>query len=247
MAISGGSDKSLVATAADNALDGAAAATIAGWMYRSDGTVTVVGGLVGSLSTFARFQMLHIGSTVYCTAESGSEAYNVYSDISDTGWNHYVSVFDGSQSTPADRVQFYLNGMPKTPVATVSPGITLSATATPFAVGEDRASGSARLFGGVYAEMAVWNAILTPGEITALADALSPLGVRSQTLIDYWPLWGRDGSPHQERNLLSAARTLDESSANVTTVDHPRVFYYPSAPNEGFGLQTFTKFLLVRP
>lgn len=62
-------------------------------------------------------------------------------------------------------------------VDTTSVGRTAQATPTDYMSGD-------------IAEVGVWDAALTAGEIAALAAGACPLNVRPQSLVAYWPLWG---------------------------------------------------------
>ena len=74
---------------------------------------------------------------------------------------------------------------------------------------------------GRIAEAAVWNTDLTADEIASLgADRVSPLLIRPDNLIAYWPIIGRT-SP--EINLMGSGNlTLGGSPA---TADHCRIYY----------------------
>lgn len=76
---------------------------------------------------------------------------------------------------------------------------------------------------GDLAEAAMWSAALTTAEIAILAQGYSPLCVRPESLVAYWPLIG-DASPERER-VGRVEMTLTNAP---TAVAHPRVLF-PSA------------------
>ena len=76
------------------------------------------------------------------------------------------------------------------------------------------------LYKGEIAECALWNVALTTAEVDSLADGFSPLFIRPNSLIGYWPLGGAfsDYIDPIGGNTLSA--TGDPAAA-----DHPRIIY----------------------
>ena len=90
----------------------------------------------------------------------------------------------------------------------------------------------ARFYGGAWsgffpgrlAEAAIWDVALTDAEVVILAKGMSPLLMRPQSLVAYWPLIGRT-SPEIE--LING---YGMSLVNAPTVgDHPPVLYPPRA------------------
>jgi hypothetical protein len=75
-------------------------------------------------------------------------------------------------------------------------------------------------FEGYLAEGAIWDTDLTAAEMAILGRFVSPLFVRPQNLVAYWPLIGRY-SP--EKDLVGGLNlTLTNTPG---TADHPRVWY----------------------
>ena len=73
---------------------------------------------------------------------------------------------------------------------------------------------------GRLAESAVWNAALTDAEVAILAAGYSPLFVRPQSLVAYWPLFGRL-SPE-----IDPVGGFDMTLVNgPTQAPHPRIIY----------------------
>lgn len=75
-------------------------------------------------------------------------------------------------------------------------------------------------FSGRLAESAVWNAALTDAEIAILAAGYSPLFVRPQSLVAYWPLIGRLSPEHDPVGGFDMALTNAPTQA-----PHPRMIY----------------------
>ena len=91
-------------------------------------------------------------------------------------------------------------------------------------IGATRPSVAGQYMDGYLAEVAVWNVELTAADAAILATGLSPLTVRPQSLVAYWPLIGRT-SP--EIDIVGGYdMTLN---AAPTIAAHPPVMY-PASP-----------------
>jgi hypothetical protein len=74
------------------------------------------------------------------------------------------------------------------------------------------------------AELALWDAVLTPAEFAALGKGMCPLLIRPSSLILYVPMIrGVDGSTGDERDLVGGASFAQAN--NPTVAAHPRVIY----------------------
>jgi concanavalin A-like lectin/glucanase superfamily protein len=119
-------------------------------------------------------------------------------------WYCLTYTFDGTNG------KAWLNGV----VEATSPAIQT-------AVWAPATSHLSLLFGDAYddgtvAEAALWNVVLTAGEIAAIQKGFSPALIRPQSLVDYWPLT-RD---------LSVVKGGAISAVNSPVVEnHPRVYY----------------------
>lgn len=163
-------------------------------------------------------------STETIIARTGAGAASSVSGASavlSTGtWYHVAATFASATSRYG-----WLNGTPSTQSATsrVPSGINQVDIGV-----ESYSSGSFQLpWRGEIAEVAIWDAALedspgaTPGvssEIASLAKGVSPLLVRPQSLVYYWPIVGKY-SP--EIDLISAGGMTVTGTA---TAAHPRVF-----------------------
>jgi hypothetical protein len=126
-------------------------------------------------------------------------------------WNHAAGVFSSATSRAA-----YLNGGNK---GTETTNITFAAGIDTTAIGRLSRPTPAAYFHGSCAEAGVWAAALSDEEIAALAAGLSPLQVRPQSLVAYWPLFARATN---EEDWVGG-NTLAVTGA--TAADHPRIIY----------------------
>jgi len=146
----------------------------------------------------------------------------VYADnvtgYSTSTWNHSTATFSSATNR-----NLYLNGGAAATNATSKawPAVTETAIAT-------RYSGIiTSYFNGFIAEVGIWSAALTRAEADTLAAGHSPLLIRPQSLVAYWPLIGRT-SP--EIGLVGG---YDMALVNAPTVAvHPRIIY-PSNTQSG--------------
>ena len=151
---------------------------------------------------FAKFGVSAASSTAECAS---SIAYTAGT------YQHYCGVNASATSRTV-----YLNGTNSGTDATSRSPINMDSTG----IGSF-STGAVRLF-GVIAEAGIWNVALTAGEVADLAQGLSPLLVRPESLVMYMPMWST--SDLVDRRGLGTF-TLN---GNPTTGDHCRV-YYPSA------------------
>ena len=150
---------------------------------------------------------------------SGATSSVLY-DNSNTTWFHILGSFEA-----ADDVKLYVNGS-LDGSNTASNNIPDFADSDQFWIGTGVLSGTnitSRTWEGGIAEVAAYAAELTAGEISALADGFSPLFVRPDALVGYWPLGGLMTSD------LSAADALGindlTSSGSLAAEHHPKTIY----------------------
>jgi len=89
-----------------------------------------------------------------------------------------------------------------------------------------------RYLDGQIAEVAIWNAALTSGEISSLAAGYAPPFIRPQNLVCYWPMHGRAGAAGNEDPWYGTLPLLQAASPSLA--DHPRIIY------PGRGQRVFT-------
>jgi len=78
----------------------------------------------------------------------------------------------------------------------------------------------------IIAEAGFWNVALTAADMLMLAAGYSPLMVKPESLVAYYPLIRGDSSG-DEPDLIGGAKMVEQGTVDVQT--HPRVFY-PGLP-----------------
>ena len=119
------------------------------------------------------------------TASSSSQASTTTSPSINT-WHHACTV----AASATDRAAFIDGG---------SKGISVTnripAGADRTSIGRRGDSTPTREWSGDIAHVAVWNVALTDDEVATLAEGISPLRVRRDALIAYWPIGGQSAEP----------------------------------------------------
>ncbi len=197
-------------------LNGASAASISAWLYRSStGTTCGLGGVAGSSAGGGtnRFSCIWFtDARLYFSAgQSGTGGY-AYASLSGTGWRHVTLVFDGSESGTA-RAKLYIDGTAASVTYLSTPGTALG-NVSPFVLGKDA---SDRFCGGAVAEVGLWvGTALAAGQCAALGVGVVPPAVLLPTL--YSPLAGR-ASP--EPDLVGG---YSGTLTGTSQAEHPRVY-----------------------
>ena len=158
-----------------------------------------------------------VPKSIFCNHYDGSHAAaeTTTGIASINTWNHVAAVFASNSSRSP-----YLNGGSKD-TSTVAQN---TVTSDKIFIGQGLGSGYTS---GRIADVAIWNAALTDTEIAILALGYSPLTIRPQSLVSYWPLIGRT-SP--EIDLVGGyGLTLVNAP---TAAAHPRIIY-PSNMQSG--------------
>tara|TARA_R100001082_G_C4343776_1_gene151362 strand:+ start:388 stop:1113 length:726 start_codon:yes stop_codon:yes gene_type:complete len=139
-----------------------------------------------------------------------------YND-SNTAWFHLAGVF-----TYGGRA-LYVNG---TSEVTQTSNISIDpSNATIFNIGRDH---EGKYWDGGIAEAAAYSVALADKDITALATGFSPLLVRPDRLIGYWPL----GGGHFPATVNPIGSTSLSVNSSPSAEAHPRIFY-PTSPQIG--------------
>lgn len=133
------------------------------------------------------------------------------SSLSANTWYAIGGFYDGTNAGVV------LNGT--TEATTACAALSTAANPTPSALAA--AVGTSDFDDGTIAEVAAWNltTAMTQAEWTALAAGVSPLLIRPQSLILYWPLI----------NDAVAAVGSRITATDTTVATHPRM-YYPASP-----------------
>ncbi|MGQ9504225.1 MAG: LamG domain-containing protein [Thermogutta sp.] len=149
---------------------------------------------------------------------------NTYAIARSTGsfslnqWQHVAGVFTSSN---ARRV--YLNGVPGTLDTT---SVTVPSVDRMLIGAWEYLGGWSAYLSGAVAEAAIWRITLLDAEIAQLAAGYSPLLVRPNDLIAYWPLGGPFGSNDEDHSDHGYDLT---AYGDPTWVDHPPITY-PQEP-----------------
>ncbi len=124
---------------------------------------------------------LHIAGAVagdpvryQCNDGAGSVFAATTTGFNNTSWQHACAV--GRSATSRD---VYLNGGGKGSNTT---------SRSPTGMDRMRLGDGTGEYAGLLAEAAVWNVDLSDAEVARLAKGVSPLSVRPQNIVNYWPL-----------------------------------------------------------
>ena len=154
-------------------------------------------------------------------------------------WHHIAITYNGGATTNDPII--YKDGVSQTITERVAPTGTLQLPTGSGWIGSD--DGTGEFFDGRLAEFAIWNRILTAGEIAALGKGFSPL-TNPVGLVLYLPLIGT-ASPEIE--LIGGSNlTLTNAPTNIA---HPRIIYPTSFQDRRFttaaGAATSVKDLIM--
>lgn len=129
----------------------------------------------------------------------------------DSSWSHVV----GTKSSSSNRV-VWLNGVSK---GTNSTDVSSVGSRTNVTIGYSPNWDPTPHQIGALGECAVWNVVLSDGEISALASGVSALRVRPASLIFYAPM--ESPSTNSDVNVIGKIVT---HSGGVTETAHPRIY-----------------------
>lgn len=133
--------------------------------------------------------------------------------FSATTWTHTAAVFTSDSSRSV-----YIDGGSK---GTDTTAVTASGMDNTRLSGYNADSVTVS-YDGRLAEFGVWNVALTDAEVASLASGFSPLMIRPDGLVAYWPLIGRT-SPE-----IDVVGGFDMTLINSpTTAAHPSQIFYP--------------------
>lgn len=132
-------------------------------------------------------------------------------------WNHMVAKFVSSTSRYA-----YLNGTPGTQgTNSNTPSTAPDKTAIGVFVRENGSLAQAATQCHI-AEVGYWNVDLTDAEVAILAKGVSPLLVRPQSLVAYYPLVRGDASGDEPNPKNAAYKMVEQGTVSVQP--HTRTF-----------------------
>jgi hypothetical protein len=170
---------------------------------------------------FAWISLLDDAGTQKVTAavnDAGGVRYRKRTQTLSTGgtWYAITGVFTDSSTS-----EIYVDGAAGS--AYSGPASVTPASLTDCVVGVwvfDPTPLTAGFFNGTIAEVAIWDAALSVGEVTSLVARDSPLQIRPAALRGYYQLVGKTSPEIEFINGKSLALT-----GSPTTAAHPRVFY----------------------
>lgn len=219
----------------NNGILTAAPISVSGWA-RTDADVTVCPFYLGDKDTNNEYFCLiayDVAGGNIIRALTRSVAGGVtFADSSTTitqgTWFHFLAVFAAAN----DR-RVYLNGGGKgTDNGNVTP-----AGVDRFAIGVFAQPSIGYYMSGDIAEVAIWNTALTDDDALVLAEGISPLLVKSQSLVGYWPLI-RGLNDRINGYTLTASGTAVSPSPRILTPTSPMRFGVPVAAGEPTGIMT---------
>jgi hypothetical protein len=166
-------------TASNTSLYASGPLTIAAWFYVS---VLPGTGVYGGIIAFANNRGIYVHGApstgmAYFSGAPGGTRDPGPTTITASVWHHALMTNNGTTA------QGYLDGTIEGASFT---GGGFSSPVT-FTIGNDI---SAEALNGIIADAAIWNAILTPLEISALAKGVRPNAIRQTSLSLWWPLDG---------------------------------------------------------
>jgi hypothetical protein len=206
-----------------NAVVGAFPMTMACWAYSNNITTNYMLMSLGDKDTDLDYMYIAMRGAIagdpvrfaLFNQQVGADytEYETSNGFSATTWHHVAGVAPDFENAIA-----YLDGDPAGAYnfQTARPWPEIDSTALGVLI---RSSITGYLDGRM-AEAAIWSAALTAAELAILAEGYSPLMVRPQSLVAYWPLMG-NLSPE-----IDIVGGYDMTLTNAPTkANHPRVFY----------------------
>lgn len=192
--------------------------TLATWVYPDANVNMGVFEIVdtGNSGRFFRLRLRDPADTdlMAWAQQGGSSGFSTSaSQFSLNTWQHIGGVFTSTTSRTA-----YLDGAAGTPETTEVAPFSLDS----MIIGRAGDSSPDNYVSGRVAEAALWDVALTAGEMLTLAAGYSPLFVRPQSLIAYWPLIRDDNDRVGGFNMTV--------NGSPTFVDGPPIIY-PAAPH----------------
>jgi len=190
------------------------------WVYRTGAGGTGFGRIwfKGSTSIDGRF--FNNGANYDFDRESSTtDGHWAMTRPSDSVWHNIVITYDSSAL--ANDPIFYVDGSSVSPVAgEANPTGTISNNSQGYEVGNFHNGGSpTQNFGGSLAEFAVWDVILSAGEILSVARGTSPLDIRYANLKLYAPLSGL----HAWEPDFGSTKAAGDVNGATATAHHPPV------------------------
>jgi len=161
-----------------------------------------------------RLQGAAAGNPVLALRNNGASVAST-TGYSAGAWFHGCVMWSASNTAAA-----YINGGSK---GTGSTSATVSANCSGACRVGRRGTTATGYMNGRIAEAGIWNVELNDNEVAYLAAGVSPLRVRPESLVAYWPLKGLS-SPEPDWRSATGATRYDLTLINTpTAVNHPPV------------------------
>ena len=148
----------------------------------------------------------------------GTATSSVHYDNGNTTWFHLTGLFIASND-----YKLYVNGSHDGSGTTNAP-ISDFADSTTFYIGTGVSSGTniaSKTWEGGIAEVAAYSVVLADKDIASLAAGFSPVMVRPDRLIGYWPL----GGGHFPATVNPIGSTSLSVNSSPSAEAHPRIIY----------------------
>lgn len=132
------------------------------------------------------------------------------------GWHHVAITYDCSST--ANNPLIYIDGVSMPVTRQLTPSGTAVQTTSSYDIGNNTIAAGTRNCDGMLAHFAIWNGILLgPSQVLALANGLSPMLMRPDSLVSYTPL---DGVNNPEPDLI-LGNTVTITGTRHGTSDPP--------------------------
>ena len=186
--------------------------SFSGWFYSDDDTISQgIVSICDSVSITRIGLLISSDDKVFTFYGSNPQGIKSTTSWSTNTWHHAAGTVTSATAAAA-----YLDGGGKD--TTTANGGALSGLDATYIGANDQAADATigQYMSGRIAEVGVWNVVSTDAEIVILALGYSPLLVRPQSLVAYWPLIGKT-SP--EIDIVGGfGMTLNNSP---TATEHP--------------------------
>ena len=161
---------------------------------------------------------------LYTGANKAATSSNYWSRTSANPWSNIVGIFTASNARTG-----YVNGSGNTwsGGSNISPHILSDAYIIGIGSGSSTGSNNA-LSKNTVAECALWNVALTTTEIDTLAAGFSPLFIRPESLVLYYPLGGPYAADVGTDFAGTATHNLSITGSPTSAANPPII--YPTGP-----------------
>ena len=170
-----------------NAIHNTSNITVAAWAYADSfvsGDYNYIISREESNSPYQGFTLRQYNLTPHFVIAVGVTEYTASGTLPSTGvWHHWAGTYDG------ETVTLWIDGASSGTNTSPSGNMRAAAGGTKTYIGDSYAW-TPRFWNGKIAEVAIWNTALGSVDIQALNRGISPLCIRSNNLVSYWPIKG---------------------------------------------------------